>query len=82
MFHQCPFTPQGRVRPIETNGYAALHAQRGKQLRHFVRLLLAPLAIAELTLVAELGFSSFGSRTPLRNIPYHNHAILYGNSIF
>ena len=50
MFHPCPFTPQGRVRPIGAYGYAALYAQRGKELRHFVRLLPAPLAIPQLTL--------------------------------
>ena len=44
-----PFTPQGRVRPIGAYGYAALYAQRGKELRHFVRLLRVPLAIPQLT---------------------------------
>ena len=44
-----PFTPQGRVRPIGAHGYAALYAQRGKELRHFVRLLRVPLAIPQLT---------------------------------
>ena len=74
-----PFTPQGRVRPIGAYGYAALYAQRGKELRHFVRLLRVPLAIPQLTLVAELSFSSFGSRRPLRNSHHYFHVDTYGN---